>query len=299
MMALGIGPGDEVICPSFTFFATAGAVFRTGGKPIFVDICPDCFTIDPVSIKDAMTSQTKAIIPVHLFGQAADMLSISDIAGNIPVIEDAAQAIGCELDNHRVGGLGTTGCFSFFPSKNLGGYGDAGLITTNDDQLAEKIRLLRVHGGEGYIHRIVGGNFRIDALQAALLLVKLNRLAVYESNRHRNAQIYYQKLTGCESISLPKITRGKHVFNQFTIQVRGGRRKALQSYLARQGISTGIYYPLPLHQQECFKGCVPHRLSLPVTELLAQQCLSLPIAAELQEDQIEFVANQILAFCER
>lgn len=298
MMALGIGPGDEVICPSFTFFATAGAVSRLGAKPVFVDIYPNCFTLDVSKLSAAVTENTKAIIPVHLFGQSASITQINNFAAenNLYVIEDACQSIGCELDGTKIGGLGTTGCFSFFPSKNLGGYGDAGLITTNDDELASEIRSLRVHGGQGYLHSKVGGNFRIDALQAALLGVKLQKLPEYQKRRQENADSYYANIAGVEGVTLPEQVRGVHVYNQFTIRVLDGRRDELKTYLQDQEISSGIYYPLPLHQQECFQDVVPEGTSLPVTEQLCQECLSLPIAAEFHDGEIRHVAEKIVDF---
>jgi dTDP-4-amino-4,6-dideoxygalactose transaminase len=298
MMALGIGPGDEVICPSFTFFATAGAISRVGATPVFVDIFADCFTIDTAAVQNAITENTKAIIPVHLFGHVARMDRLNSIASEhgLHVIEDAAQSIGCELEDVQVGGLGTIGCFSFFPSKNLGGYGDAGLITTNDSALAEEARCLRVHGGQGYVHERIGGNFRIDALQAAMLAVKLQHLPRYETRRSENADTYQARLSGIESITLPQEVRGKHVYNQYTIRVLGDQRDALKDYLQEQGISTGIYYPLPLHQQQCFQDVVPEGCGLQVTEELSQECLSLPIAAELNDEEISYVAEKILDF---
>jgi dTDP-4-amino-4,6-dideoxygalactose transaminase len=298
LMSLGIGPGDEVICPPFTFFATAGAVSRVGATPVFVDILPTCFTLDPTKIEAAITDNTKAIIPVHLFGQSAAMTQINNIASEhgLYVIEDAAQSIGCELDDVKAGGLGTAGCFSFFPSKNLGGYGDAGLVTTNDNALAEEIRCLRVHGGQGYLHSKVGGNFRIDALHAALIAVKLTRLPDYEKQRQENADSYRGNLADVAGITLPDEVRGKHVYNQFTVRVLDGRRDELKAHLQSEGISSGIYYPLSLHQQECFQNVVPEGTELPVSEQLCQECLSLPIAAELHDGEIRHVAEKIVDF---
>lgn len=298
MMALGIGPGDEVICPSFTFFATAGAVSRLGATPVFVDILPSCFTLDPAKVQAVITENTKAIIPVHLFGQSAAMTQLNNIASenDLYVIEDACQAIGCALDDVKVGGLGTAGCFSFFPSKNLGGYGDAGLVTTNDDNLATEIRSLRVHGGQGYYHAKVGGNFRIDALQSALLAVKLQKLPNYEKRRQENADSYRANLDGVDGIQLPEVVRGTHVYNQFTIRVLDNKRDELRAYLQEQGVFSGIYYPLPLHQQECFADVVPEGTSLPITEQLCQECLSLPVAAEFHDGEIRYVAEKIVDF---
>lgn len=294
LMALDIGPGDEVICPSFTFFATAGSIVRVGATPVFVDIQPDCFTCDPSSIESAITSKTKAIIPVHLFGQSADMTRISAIAKkySLFVIEDAAQAIGCELNGIKVGRIGDIGCFSFFPSKNLGGFGDAGLVTTNDSNLASKLRTLRVHGGKDrYFHDAVGGNFRIDALQAALLSVKLPYLNNQELRRWENSCMYETLLKNSGFI-LPKEVRGKHVYNQYTIKVPK-KRDELQKYLAKKGIASGIYYPLPLHKQKCFQHLVPGDIDLPVTDGIAKTCLSLPIASELTVEQLIYVSNTL------
>ena len=257
LMAMGIGPGDEIICPSFTFFATAGSIARVGAKPIFVDILPDCFTIDPESIKKSITKKTKAIIPVHLYGQCADMLNIKKIAENynLKIIEDAAQAIGACFNVRMAGTWGDVGCFSFFPSKNLGGFGDSGLITTNDDELNYKIRCLRVHGGEQqYYHKYIGGNFRIDTIQAAMLNIKLKYLKEFEDARKFNAQFYQENLKDIFWCKMPQEVRGKHTWNQFTICIKNDLRDEFKKYLESQEIASAIYYPLPLHKQECFKN---------------------------------------------
>jgi dTDP-4-amino-4,6-dideoxygalactose transaminase len=301
LMTLGIGPGDEVICPSFTFFATAGAIARVGARPVFVDIYRDCFTIDVSSIMRAITKKTKAIIPVHLFGQSADMTSILNLAKRfgLIIIEDAAQAIGSKCLGSYIGSFGATGCFSFFPSKNLGGFGDAGLITTQDKDLAKELRIMRVHGGrEQYIHQQVGGNFRIDALQAALLSVKLDSLDEMGQLRFEHAVQYNYALSSCSLYELPYMRRGLHVYNQFTIRVLYGQRDKLREFLSKKGIGTGIYYPIPLHRQECFKDIVPYDLFLTETDLASQECLSLPISSELTKAQINYVIKALLEFNE-
>ncbi|MBI3178823.1 MAG: DegT/DnrJ/EryC1/StrS family aminotransferase [Deltaproteobacteria bacterium] len=307
LMALDLKPGDEVICPSFTFFATAGSVWRSGAKPVFVDSRPDTFNLDPRDVERKLTARTRAIMPVHLFGQAADMQPIVELARsrNIATIEDAAQAIGAEYRGKRVGGLGTAGCLSFFPSKNLGGFGDAGLVTTRNSALADKLRMLRTHGGiKTYEHKLVGGNFRIDALQAALLAVKLPHLDKDTAARQAHAQHYRKRLLA-ENVAaegpgapviLPAVKESRHVFNQFVIRVPN-KRDALRDYLAEKNIGSAVYYPLPLHLQPCFKalGTGP----LPVAEELAREVLAIPIAAELSTAEIDFVCEQLVAFCRR
>jgi len=296
LMALDIHPNDEVICPAFTFFATAGAISRVGAIPVFADVLPDCMTIDPLSVKDLISERTAAIIPVHLFGQSSDMdslLTISRVDG-IPVIEDAAQAIGTELRGQKVCSIGTTGCLSFFPSKNLGGFGDAGLVATQTKALGDKVRKARNHGSrETYYHDFVGGNFRIDALQAALLRVKLRYHPLAEAGRCKHAEYYLEKLNDSPYL-LPKTIRGKHVYNQFTIRVPGGKRDELKKFLQDNGVSSAIYYPLPLHKQPCFSNLKP--VELPVSEQLSNECLSLPIAAEITMEQIEYVVEILTKF---
>lgn len=294
LMALGIGRGDRVAVPSFTFFATAGAVARVGATPIFIDILPASFTMDPRGVDD-IRGAFSAVIPVHLFGQCADMETFRAFSRNtgIPVIEDACQAIGASCGLGQAGAIGDLGCFSFFPSKNLGGFGDAGLVTTWDEELADRVRSLRVHGArEAYFHDEVGGNFRGDALQAALLSVKLRHLPEYEATRRRHASIYLSQVTN-PLITLPEVVFGHHVWNQFTVRVSGGRRDALKGFLANRGVASAIYYPLPLHMQKCFGQ---DSLSLPRTEEAARQCLSIPIAAELTDDEIRYVASCLNEF---
>lgn len=298
LMALGIGPGDEVICPSFTFFATASSIVRVGAVPVFVDVYPGCFTINSSEIINAITDKTKAIIPVHLFGQSAEMEAILKIAKehNLFIIEDACQAIGAE-HIRKAGTLGDTGCFSFFPSKNLGGFGDAGLVSTNNKDLAKELRSLRVHGSsKQYYHDKIGGNFRIDALQATLLNVKIKYLPEAEVKRIEHADLYFEHLQNVKTFMLPPKVRGHHTFNQFTIRVVDDRRDSLQVFLKDKGITSAIYYPLPLHQQKCFEHLVPRDLFLSETEKLSKEVLSLPIASELSNDQIMYVINSLLEF---
>ncbi len=326
LMVLGIGPGDEVICPSFTFFATAGCVARTGATPVFADSCPVCFNIDPDDIVARITPRTKAIIPVHLFGQPAAMDRILETAKrhNLRVIEDAAQSLGAKFRGQSAGTMGAFGIFSFFPSKNLGCLGDGGLLVTNDDSLAERARLLRTHGAKPkYYHNYIGANFRMDALQAALLAVKLPLLASYAKSRAANASFYADRLSkipgvllgqpdnqccavsktsgdGSSSnfqISLPLEIPGRHhVWNQYTLRVTGGRRDALRDWLTSREIGSEIYYPVPMHQQECFAACVPPTLRLPVAERLAGESLSIPVFPELTGDQKEEVTSAISKF---
>ena len=312
LMALGIGAGDEVICPSFTFFATGGCIARAGARPVFADSCPATFNIRADAIESLITPRTRAIIPVHLYGQPADMDPILEIARrhHLPVIEDAAQAFGAEYRGKSVGSLGDFGTFSFFPSKNLGGFGDAGLLVTNDPALAEKARLLRDHGAHPrYFHSMVGGNFRLDALQAALLSVKLPRLSEYTAGRQRNACEYsraLQELKGGEVVEVltPATAPDRtHIANQYTLRVRRGEgwqwaespRDSLRRWLQERGIASEIYYPVPLHQQECFRPFGPYP-SLPVCEALADEVLSLPVFAELTSAELSAVSDAISDF---
>ncbi len=296
LMALDIGPGDEVICPSFTFFATAGCVARVGAKPVFCDCDPVTFNIDVADTGRRITPRTKAIIPVHLFGQAADLDGIMDLAQHhmIAVIEDAAQAIGATYRGRPAGTLGDFGTFSFFPSKNLGGFGESGMVITNSDLLAEKAILLRSHGAKPkYYHKFVGGNFRIDPLQAALLSVKLPHLADYCNRRAANASYYSEKLAGIPGLIPPSaLPHNGHIWNQYTLRVPG-MRDALCAHLSGREIGTEIYYPVPLHLQGCF---APQQVSLPVSEQLAKECLSIPIFPELKPEQLDYVGSSIVEF---
>lgn len=309
LMALGVGPGDEVVCPSFTFFATAGAVARVGAKPVFVDSDPESFNVDPSAMAAAITKKTKALIPVHLYGQCADLDPILAAArkAGVPVVEDAAQAIGAQYKGRASGTLGDLGCLSFFPTKNLGALGDAGMVLTNDDQLAAKLKLLRNHGAEPkYYHDVVGGNFRLDALQAAALRVKLRHLEGWHDARRRNAK-RYQALFGATSllkdglVELPKTTapagRRDHIFNQFVVRVQ--RRDALRAFLSQEGVSTEIYYPVPLHLQKCFAHLGGKPGDCPVAEKAAAETLALPIYPELSEDQQARVVEAVARFYAR
>ncbi len=299
LMALGIGPGDEVLCPSFTFFATAGSISRTGAVPRFCDVREEDFNIDLDSAARLVTPRTKAIMPVHLFGQCCNMDAIRVFAGEhgLAVIEDCAQSIGATFVGVQCGNFGEFGCFSFFPSKNLGGFGDGGLVTTNDDALAEKIVKLRNHGMHPrYYHEIVGGNFRMDALQCALLRVKLRQLDSYATGRARNADWYAANLLLPDGCALPAALPGRgHVWNQFTLRISGeGRRDALRQHLSEHGIGCEIYYPVPLHLQECFAHLPA--ADCPVSEALAREVLSIPIYPELTPAQLEEVAAAFGSF---
>ncbi len=327
LMALGIGEGDEVLCPSFTFFATAGAVARLGARPVFVDASPISYNLNVEDACEKVTPATKAIIPVHLYGQAAEMADVMALAKefNLKVIEDAAQSLGATYARKRLGSIGDFGAYSFFPTKNLGGFGDAGMLVTDDDALADKARILRVHGSQPkYYHSLIGGNFRIDALQAALLNVKLPHLDGYHQRRRENAQYYIEKLSGLPGVVQSdysqrdkqiskdgKAPRGArlilptqcpnrdHIWNQFTVRVvtgagEGNRRDALRAHLIQHGIGAEIYYPVPLHKQACFKQMAP--ADCPVCDTLAHEVLSLPIFPELTRSQLDEVVGALLSF---
>lgn len=299
MMALGIGVGDEVITSPYTFFASASTIARLGASPVFVDIEPDSFNIDPLLIEARISKKTRAIMPVHLFGQCAAMDQIRVIAERhgLPLIEDAAQAIGSRYGKKQeaAGGMGLCGCFSFFPSKNLGGFGDGGLVTTDDDAFAAKLRMLRMHGEETrYHHTFLGGNFRLDALQAAVLRVKLPHLNTWSEARRKNASFYNTALAE-SPVRLPlQFPEGYHVFNQFVI--RAPKRDALQRHLAERKIGTAIYYPRPLHLQECFATLGYQQGDFPISEQAAAETLALPIFPELMSAQLQSVAEAILQF---
>ena len=303
LMAEGIGPGDEVITTPYTFFATAGAIARTGAKPVFVDIDPRTYNIDPAGIEAKITRNTKAVMPVHLYGQCAEMDPILEVAARrgIPVIEDAAQAIGAEYRGRRAGSMGRYGCFSFFPSKNLGAAGDGGMVTTQDPAVAEKLQILRVHGSKPkYYHPMIGGNFRFDALQAAIIVVKLRHLDRWTAGRQSNAARYRRLfeaagLTGDGRVQLPYETPGnRHIYNQFVIRVP--RRNELQAYLKEQKISTEVYYPVPLHVQACFAYLGCRQGDFPESEAAAAQTLALPIYPELSDQQAKWVVASIGRF---
>ncbi len=301
LMASGVKAGDEVVTVPFTFFATVGAISRLGAKPVFVDILPESYNIDPGRIERAVTPRTKAIIPVHLFGQCAEMDPILDLARrkHLRVIEDACQSIGASYKGRRAGTLGDFGCFSFFPSKNLGGFGDGGMVTMQDKALSETVAMLRVHGSKvKYVHDLVGINSRLDALQAAVLQVKLAHLDRWAEGRRRNAERYAKLLTEAkllDRVTLPATTAGNvHVFNQFTIRVP--RRDDLRSYLKEKGVGTEVYYPVCMHEQTCFADLGYQKGDLPVSEHAAQEVLSLPIYAELTDAQATYVVEQIKTF---
>jgi len=299
LMALGIGSGDEVITTAFSFFATAGCIARTGARPVFVDIDPETFNIDPREVEAAIGERTRAVLPVHLFGQPCDMGALRAICDprGIPMIEDAAQAIGASLDGDPVGALGALGCFSFFPSKNLGCFGDGGLVTTSDVALARKVRILRDHGSEPkYFHALVGGNFRLDAIQAAVLRVKTPHLEGWIDARRRNAAYYDERFARAALpravLAPPPLRHAGHVYNQYVI--RSARRDELQNRLAELGIGTAIYYPRPLHLQECFEYLGQGSGTLPEAERACTEVLALPIFPALGPERLARVADAVL-----
>lgn len=303
LMALDVQPGDEVIVPSFTFFATASAVARLGAEPVFVDIDPETFNIDPQSVADSITSRTRAIIPVHLFGQCASMDALQEIASKhrLPIIEDAAQAIGAAWRGRPAGSMGLVGCLSFYPTKNLGGMGDGGMMVCHDDEFAARLRLLAAHGMQPrYHHKLLGINSRLDTLQAAVLTVKLAHLDAYSEARQKNADRYTELFRNAqlhETIQLPhRDPRGLHVWNQYGIRVPYGRRDALKQHLAGIGIGSEIYYPVPLHMQECFADLGYSLGCLPNTESAAREILHLPVYPELTEQEQEAVVEGIESF---
>jgi dTDP-4-amino-4,6-dideoxygalactose transaminase len=304
LMALDIKPGDEVVTPTYSFFATAGAVARLGARPVLVDIDEATFNIDAAQAVAAITPRTKAIIPVHLFGQSADMdplLAAASRAG-IPIVEDAAQAIGATYKSRPLGSLGAFGCFSFFPSKNLGAFGDAGLLTAMDDGLAKRARLLRTHGMEPrYYHHLVGANFRMDALQAAILRVKAPHLDGWTEGRRANAARYralFRDAGLLDRVTLPAEPADcRHIYNQFVIRVAD--RDGLRAHLDERGIGTEIYYPVPFHLQPCFADLGYHRGDFPKAERAAAESLALPIYSELTEAQQEAVVSAIGEFVQR
>ncbi len=297
LMALGIGPGDEVIVPTFTFFATAGCVARVGATPVFADVSPDTFNLDPDATARAVTERTKAIIPVHLYGQCADMESIMALAERhgLAVIEDAAQAIGARYGGRPAGSFGVAGALSFYPTKNLSAMGDAGMVVTNDDALADKLRFMRDHGqNPRYYYHFIGGNFRLDGIQGAVLRVKLKRLAGWTKARQQHAARYGQELAET-SLELP-VTRAdcEHVYHQYTVRTR--RRDALQRFLGDAGVGSGVYYPLPLHLQPCFAYLKYGPGACPVAEQAAGEVLSLPIYPEMSREQQDHVIQTLKVF---
>jgi len=307
MMALGVGPGDDVVTSPYTFFASAGAIARLGARPVFVDIEPETFNLDPAKLGKAITPRTKVIQPVHLYGQCADMDPILDIARRkgIHVLEDACQSLGAGYKGVKAGALGDSCAFSFFPSKNLGGFGDGGMVTTDDDALATKLRAMRMHGETSrYHHGFVGGNFRLDALQAAILHVKLPHLDGWAEARRKNAkeiERLYLEDGGQPhergGLRFPREAAGRHhVFNQFVVRVGGGRRDSLKDQLAAKGVGCAIYYPLPLHLQECFASLGCREGDFPESERAAKETLALPVFPELTGEQKAFLAFTLAEF---
>jgi dTDP-4-amino-4,6-dideoxygalactose transaminase len=327
LMAEGIGPGDEVLTTPYTFFATAGAIARVGAKPVFVDIEPVTYNLNPAQIASKINARTRAIIPVHLYGQMADMDAVMEIADKhgLIVIEDAAQAIGAEYKGRRAGSIGQYGCFSFFPSKNLGAAGDAGMVVTQDGQRAENLMRLRAHGSKPkYYHKVVGGNFRLDTLQAAVVSAKLKHLDSWTLARQRNAERYDRLLqnsglqigdssqypangaadvepaknknlrNGAPDVFLPKVKEHRHIFNQYVI--RAPRRDQLKAALEEKGVSTEIYYPVPMHLQECFSFLGYGPGAFPESESAAKETLALPIHPELAESQAQYVVQCVRDF---
>jgi len=302
LMALDIKAGDEVITTPFSFFATAGSIARIGARPVFLDIEPHTYNLDPSLLEAAITPRTRAIIPVHLYGQCVEMDAVLEIAARhgLPVIEDAAQAIGAEDAGRRAGSMGAIGCFSFYPTKNLGGAGDGGMLTTNDDALAARLRRLRVHGGATeYLHQEVGINSRLDALQAAILRVKLPHLDSWSQGRRERAETYSLLLTNAHltfDLRVPFIRENtRHIFHQFVVRVPE-HRDALIEHLKAHGVGVKIYYPVPLHLQECFEYLGYREGALPLAERAARETLALPIYPELQLEQQRYVVDVLRRF---
>jgi dTDP-4-amino-4,6-dideoxygalactose transaminase len=302
LMALDIGPGDEVITTPYTFFATVGAIARVGATPVFADIDPVTFNIDPAAVAASVTPRTRAIVPVHLFGQCADMGPILDVAErhHLAVIEDAAQAIGSEYQGRRAGAMGTAGCFSFFPSKNLGGCGDGGAVVTNDPALADKIKLLRGHGSHPkYYHKVIGGNFRLDTIHAAVLRVKLKYLDGWSAARQQGAAYYTASLAkhGLGGLAVPpKIVQARHIFNQYVVRFED--RDGVRDHLKKDRITTEVYYPLPMHLQECFTYLGHRSGEYPESEQAALGTLALPMYPEMANAQRDRVLRGIAAHYE-
>ena len=303
LMSLGIGTGDEVITTPFSFFATAGCIVRTGARPVFVDIDPKTFNIDPLLVEGAVTDRTKAILPVHLFGQVADMDPIMEVARprGLAVVEDAAQAIGATYKGRKAGSIGTAGCFSFFPSKNLGAVGDGGMIVTNDATLAEQCTVMRNHGSKPkYYHRYVGGNFRLDAIQAAVITVKLRYLEQWHEARRANAARYDERFAARETIVTPHVQQhNRMIYNQYVIRITdsgggAGMRDRVVQHLKEKKIGHAIYYPVPLHLQECFADLGYQEGGLPESEAASREVLALPIYPELSQAQQDEVADAVL-----
>ncbi len=305
LMSCGVGAGDEVITSPFSFFATASTITRLGARPVFVDIDERTFNLNPSLVDAAFTERTKAIVPVHLYGQCAEMDPLIELSQqrNIPVIEDAAQAIGAEDRSRRAGSMGTIGCFSFYPSKNLGGAGDGGMLVTNDPDHGRRLHMLRVHGEETkYHHKLVGINSRLDALQAAVLRVKLPHLDEWTTGRQRKAQQYELMFGDAglgDQVELPFVrTTARHIFHQFVVRARGGKRDALREHLRECGVGADVYYPVPLHLQECFAYLGYKEGDFPIAELAAKETLALPVYPELTDEQQDYVVNTMAKFFE-
>ena len=294
MMALGIGPGDEVVTTPFTFVATTETIVLLGARPVYVDIDPLTFNIDPSRIESAITKRTKAILPVHLYGQSVDMNPIVDIASRhgLAIIEDAAQAMGAEYRGRKVGGIGTLACISFFPSKNLGAFGDAGMVVTNDAALAEKVRMIIVHGSKKrYYHEILGVNSRLDTLQAAILNVKLKHLENWHEARRRAARTYNKLFQGADVTTPYEAPYAKHIFHQYTLRLKN--RDEVARRLSEKKIPHAIYYPIPLHLQQAYVHVGSSRGSFPVTEHAAEEVLSLPMHTELTEEHQQYIVSVV------
>jgi dTDP-4-amino-4,6-dideoxygalactose transaminase len=300
LKALDVGPGDEVITTSFTFFATGAAPSRLGAKPVYVDIDPETFNLSPAAVRKAVTNRTKAIVPVHLYGRCADMdalLSIGAEAGGIPVIEDAAQALGASYKGRPACSIGKVSCISFFPTKNMGAYGDAGALATNDDALAARLKRLRVHGQSStYVYAEIGMNSRLDAVQAAVLLAKWPHLDPWNERRREIAKHYNAKFRKSASwLGVPEVVDG-HIMHCYTVRVPGGRRDALKKHLEERGVSSAIYYPVPLHLQECWKDLGYREGSLPEAERASREVLTLPMFAEMRDAEIDAVVAAVESF---
>ncbi len=300
LWALGIKPGDEVIIPADTFIATVWGATLCGAKPVFVDCHPESYNLDPSKVEAAITSKTKAIVAVHLYGQPADLDALNEIAKkhNLKLVEDCAQAHLSEYKGKKVGGLSEAASFSFYPGKNLGAYGEGGAVTTNNDELAEKFKMMREHGSEKkYTHLIYGHNYRMEGIQGAVLGVKLKYLNKWTDGRRRVAAKYNELLKDVEQIVLPKeMEYAKHVYHLFVIKVRNNKREELAQYLNNNGISTGLHYPIPLHLQPCFAELGYKKGDFPETEELAESCLSLPMFPELNDEQINFICKEIKTY---
>jgi dTDP-4-amino-4,6-dideoxygalactose transaminase len=301
LMSLGVGPGDEVITTPFTFFATAGCISRTGARPVFADIDPRTYNIDARQMARHITKKTKAILPVHLFGQMADMDPILELARShkLAVVEDAAQAIGATYKGRKAGSIGTCGCFSFFPSKNLGGVGDGGMIVTNEAGLADTCNIMRNHGSKPkYYHKLIGGNFRLDPIQAVVVLVKLKCLEEWHKARQANAAWYDKRFAGCDKIVTPYVQpHNRMIYNQYVIRIRsdkGALRDQVEAHLNAKKIGNAIYYPVPLHLQQCFADLRYKEGDLPHAELAAKEVLAIPIYPELTPAQQDEVAAAVL-----